>query len=69
MSPDIALLLFGVAALLATSLLGIGLGKGAVGRRLVYGIALVVCTAMSAIALTRLLDPAAKPSTAWLPLG
>jgi formate hydrogenlyase subunit 3/multisubunit Na+/H+ antiporter MnhD subunit len=69
MSPDIVLLLFGVAALLATALLGIGLGGRPVGRRLVYGIALVLCAAMSAIALTHLLDPSATPSTAWLPLG
>jgi hydrogenase-4 component B len=69
MSPDIVLLLFGVAALLTTALLGIGLGGRPVGRRLVYGIALLLCAAMSAIALTHLLDPAATPSTAWLPLG
>ncbi len=69
MISDIDLLLSGVAALLATALIGIGLGKGAMGRRLVYGIALILCTAMSAVALAHLLDPATTPPTAWLPLG
>ena len=69
MTSDIQFLLCGVAALLATSLLGIALGSRAAGRRLVYGIAFVLCTAMSAIALACLIDPAATPSTAWLPLG
>ena len=69
MNPDIVWLLAGVAALLATALLGIGLGGRAAGRRLVYGIALTVCVAMAAIALRHLLDPAATPATAWLPLG
>jgi len=69
MNPDIVLLLVGVAALLATAILGIALGRRAVGRRLVYGIALIVCAAMAAIALMHLLDPAATPSKAWLPLG
>ena len=69
MNPDIVLLLVGVAALLATAILGIALGRRAVGRRLVYGIALIVCAAMAAIALVHLLDPAATPSEAWLPLG
>jgi formate hydrogenlyase subunit 3/multisubunit Na+/H+ antiporter MnhD subunit len=69
MNPDIVLLLVGVAILLATAILGIALGRRAVGRRLVYGIALIVCAAMAAIALLQLLDPAATPSEAWLPLG
>jgi formate hydrogenlyase subunit 3/multisubunit Na+/H+ antiporter MnhD subunit len=69
MIPDIDLLLAGVAALLATAVIGMGLGRAAVGRRLVYGIALILCSAMSAVALTHLLGPAAAPSTAWLPLG
>jgi formate hydrogenlyase subunit 3/multisubunit Na+/H+ antiporter MnhD subunit len=69
MNPDIGLLLAGVAALLATALLGIALGGGAAGRRLVYGIALIVCAAMAAIALVHLLNSAAAPSEAWLPLG
>ena len=69
MNTDIVLLLAGIAALLVTALLGIALGGRAAGRRLVYGIALVVCAAMAAIALWHLLDPAATPSTAWLPLG
>jgi formate hydrogenlyase subunit 3/multisubunit Na+/H+ antiporter MnhD subunit len=67
--PAIAALLAGVAALLATALLGIVLGRHAAGRRLVYGIALVVCAAMAAVALRHLLDPAATASVAWLPLG
>jgi len=69
MIPHIVLLLVGVAALLATALLGIALGARTAGRRLVYGIALVVCAAMAAIALRHLLDPAAMPVTAWVPLG
>jgi formate hydrogenlyase subunit 3/multisubunit Na+/H+ antiporter MnhD subunit len=69
MNPDIVLLLVGVAILLATAVLGIALGRRAVGRRLVYGTALIVCAAMATIALIHLLDPAATPSEAWLPLG
>jgi formate hydrogenlyase subunit 3/multisubunit Na+/H+ antiporter MnhD subunit len=69
MNPDIVLLLVGVGALLATAVLGMALGARASGRRLVYGSALLVCAAMAAIALRHLLDPAATPSTAWLPLG
>jgi formate hydrogenlyase subunit 3/multisubunit Na+/H+ antiporter MnhD subunit len=69
MSPDIVLLLYGVAALLATALFGIAVGGRAAGRRLVYGIALLVCSAMAAIALRHLLDPAATPTIAWAPLG
>jgi len=69
MNLDIVLLLAGVATLLATALLGIAFGAHAAGRRLVYGLALPVCAAMAAVALSHLLDPAATPSTAWLPLG
>jgi formate hydrogenlyase subunit 3/multisubunit Na+/H+ antiporter MnhD subunit len=69
MNPDIVLLLAGVIALLATAIPGIALGRRAAGRRLVYGFALIVCAAMAAIALIHLLDPAATPSEAWLPLG
>ena len=69
MNSDIVWLLAGVAALLATALLGIALGGRAAGRRLVYGIALLVCVAMAAIALSHLLDPAATSSLAWMPLG
>ncbi|HEU0225386.1 MAG TPA: hydrogenase 4 subunit B [Steroidobacteraceae bacterium] len=66
---EITGLLAGIAALLATALAGIALGRRAAGRLLVYGTALLLCSAMAALALTHLLDPAAAPSTAWLPLG
>jgi hydrogenase-4 component B len=69
MNPDIVLLLGGVGALLATALLGVTLGRRAGGRRLVYGIGFFVCAAMAAIALRHLLDAAATPATAWVPLG
>jgi formate hydrogenlyase subunit 3/multisubunit Na+/H+ antiporter MnhD subunit len=69
MNSDIVLLLVGIALLLATAIVGITLGRHALGRRLVYGIALLVCAAMAAIALLHLLDPAATPSEASLPLG
>jgi formate hydrogenlyase subunit 3/multisubunit Na+/H+ antiporter MnhD subunit len=62
-------LLAGVAGLLATALAGIALGRRAAGRWIVYGAALLLCSAMAALALVHLLDPAAAPSTAWLPLG
>lgn len=62
-------LLAGIAALLATALAGIALGRRAAGRRLVYGAVLLLCSAMAALALSQLLDPEAAPSTAWLPLG
>jgi formate hydrogenlyase subunit 3/multisubunit Na+/H+ antiporter MnhD subunit len=64
-----ALLLYGVAALLATGLAGIALGRTAAGRRLVYGLALAISGAMAAVALAQLLDTTAGPSAAWLPLG
>jgi formate hydrogenlyase subunit 3/multisubunit Na+/H+ antiporter MnhD subunit len=64
-----ALLLYGVAALLACAVLGAALAKRAAGRRLVYGVTLAVCAAMSAIAIAHLLDTKSAPSSAWLPLG
>ncbi|HEY7741243.1 MAG TPA: proton-conducting transporter membrane subunit, partial [Steroidobacteraceae bacterium] len=62
-------LLAGIAALLVTALAGIAFGRRAAGRLLVYGTSLLLCSAMAALALVHLLDPAAAPSTAWLPLG
>ena len=62
-------LLAGVAGLLATALAGIALGRRPAGRRIVYGAALLLCSAMAALALSQLLGPAAAPYTAWLPLG
>ncbi len=69
MTSDIQWLLCGVAALLATSMIGIALGRWAAGRRLVYGLAFVLCVAMSAIALAQLINPESTPTAAWLPLG
>ncbi|MBX3703747.1 MAG: hydrogenase 4 subunit B [Steroidobacteraceae bacterium] len=62
-------LLAGIGALLVTALGGIAFGRHAAGRLLVYGTAMLLCSAMAALALAHLLDPAAAPSTAWLPLG
>jgi formate hydrogenlyase subunit 3/multisubunit Na+/H+ antiporter MnhD subunit len=62
-------LLAGIAALLVTALAGIAFGRRAAGRLHVYGTSLLLCSAMAALALVHLLDPAAAPSTAWLPLG
>jgi formate hydrogenlyase subunit 3/multisubunit Na+/H+ antiporter MnhD subunit len=64
-----ALLLYGVAALLAVGLLGIALRGRPAGRRLVYGASLVLCGAMAATALAHLLDSPVTASVAWLPLG
>ncbi len=69
MTSDVIWLLCGVAGLLATSALGVALGRWAAGRRLVYGIAFILCAAMSAIALSQLISPASTPSSAWLPVG
>jgi len=64
-----ALLLFGVAALLAVGLLGGALRGRPAGRRLVYGMTVVLCGSMAAAALGQLLDAPAAASVAWLPLG
>ena len=69
MTGPAALELYGVAALLALAVPGMALSGRAAGRWLVYGGALVLCGAMSAIALAQLLDPATEASVAWVPLG
>lgn len=65
----IAGLLAGAGALLATSLIGIVLGRRPAGRRLVYGADGLLSAAMAALAFSWLLNPSAVPTTAWLPLG
>jgi formate hydrogenlyase subunit 3/multisubunit Na+/H+ antiporter MnhD subunit len=64
-----ALLLYGVAGLLATGLLGLAFGGSVAGRRLVYGLSLAICGAMAAAALAHLLFVPAAHSLAWVPLG
>jgi len=64
-----ALQLYGVAALLVVGLAGAALGRRASGRRIVYGVSLVVCGSMAAVSLQQLLNAATGPSLAWLPLG
>lgn len=69
MTEPVVLLLYGVAILLALGAAGIAFRASAAGRRIVYGGALTVCIAMTAVALSPLLSPTAATSLAWLPLG
>ena len=58
-----------VGLLLTASLFAVGLARGAVGCRVVYGACLAICAAALAIALGYLLSDATAPATTRLPLG
>ena len=65
----VQIVLWSVAALLATALLAVWRGRAADARALVYGICLALSTIALATSLAALLTSAGPPSTLVLPLG
>ncbi|MCC7271784.1 MAG: hydrogenase 4 subunit B [Alphaproteobacteria bacterium] len=67
--PAASFLLACDAVLLATAMAAIAFGRVEGAHRAVYGTALVVSTAIAAVALGYLLTAGGVPSDTWLPLG
>lgn len=69
MISDLAILLWGVAALLGAAVFSIAVGRRDAATRLVYGVTLGISAALFVIAANRLITAPAQVSAIVLPLG